>query len=365
MLDVIRHSIATPVKSPLNPMRVKPDQLQTTLKRAAPGVAAIIGEEPLLIRESVDALRAAAGADGFLDREVLSVESKFDWDALTHARIDVGLFAQQKLIELHLASAKLNKDGEAAIREFIDANPSDQRLLIRVDSLDGAARKEPWVNAIDQAGWVIDCATVPLGALEGWIAQRFAAAGFRPTPEAVALLAERSEGNLLAADQEIEKLKLIDPPGAVDATRIDALMADQARYDVYRLQQLALAGDVVAALRVSASLKRDGFGEPLVVWAMAEPIRQLAAIVGLTTRGMPFEAACERIGVWSARRGVLRAPAKRLGAKRLDACLKTLAELERLSKGQAGGNFWRTLDGLIAALGVRDGAALLPRAAMA
>jgi len=340
-------------------MRVSPEELQRTVASGLKRAYAVIGEEPLLIRESVDCIRRAARENGYADREVYSVDSKFDWFELARARVSMGLFAQRKLIELHCAIAKFNADGQAALAEHFGALPDDQILLIRVDTLDATARKESWYAQAERAGVVIDCAPVPTAKLPAWIAKRFQAAGFKPSNDAIELLAERSEGNLLAADQEIEKLKLIQEGGAVSVETIDALMSDQARFDVYRLLQLTLSANVAQALRVALSLERENFAAPLVVWAFAEPIRQLLKLAEFKSRGVDFDAACERIGVYSARRPQLRPAATRLGLARIRACLTQIAKLERISKGHAAGDFWRELHSLIAAIGVRDGAKLL------
>lgn len=340
-------------------MRIAPEQLQTTVARELKKAYAVIGEEPLLIREAVDGLRAAAKAQGFDEREVFSVDAKFDWHLLARARVSMGLFAQRKLIELHCVAGKFNADGQAALAEHLAALPDDQILLVRIDALDGAARKESWLAQLDRVGAVVDCATVPHAALATWVAKRFRAAGFQVSAEVVDLLTERSEGNLLAADQEIEKLRLIQDGGVITLETLDALMADQARFDVYRMVNLTLAGNVPQALRVAQSLEREGLGEPIVVWAFADPVRQLGRLAELKSQGVEFDAGCERIGVYSSRRGPLRPAAKRLGRLRMRACLLQLAKLERVSKGQAAGDFWRELASLIAALGVRQGDRLL------
>jgi len=340
-------------------MRIASEQLQTSIARGLKRAYAVIGEEPLLIRESVDALRAAGRAAGYSEREVFSVDGKFDWNLLAQARVSMSLFAERKIIELHCAAGKFNATGQAALAEHLAALPDDQILLIRIDSLDAVARKESWFAQVERAGAVIDCASVPMGSLNSWVAKRFAAAGFAASGEAVALLTERSEGNLLAADQEIEKLKLIQDGGAVSVETIDRLMEDQARFDVYRLLNLALAGEVAAALRVASSLAREGLGEPIVVWAFADPLRQLTRLAELKLQGVDFDTGCERIGVYSSRRGTLRVAAKRLGVKRMRALMQQLAALERISKGQAPGDFWRELRGLVAALRLREGDRLL------
>lgn len=334
-------------------MRLTPEQLEPALGRGLAPVYLIAGEEPLQFGEAAAAVRARARAAGFTERELLEPGRDFDWSQLAGAVGSLSLFADRRIVEVRLGSGggedgeggdKLGRAGADAIRAQCERPSPDVLLLILAPNLDWKALKAKWVEAVDRVGVVVQVREPRAGQLHQWLAGRLRRAGFAPTPEAVALLAERVEGNLLAADQEITKLRLLREPGPLDAEGLLAAVADSARYGLFDLSDAALAGDRARVNRVLGVLIAEGTAEPLVLWVLARELRKLAAIAfAQAHRPGDLNAVLAAQQVWDSRRPAVLATVRRLGLPRLWALIEQCAAADLAIKGRGPGEPWRLL----------------------
>jgi DNA polymerase-3 subunit delta len=324
-------------------MQLKPEQLAQHLKKGLAPVYLIHGDELLIVQEAADAIRAAARARGYSDREVFTVERDFDWNRLTEASNSLSLFAERRILEVRMPGAKPGEAGGKALRDYAARPAEDTLLLVVSGKLDAQQRKSKWVTDLEAAGAGIPVWPVDARALPQWIRARMQGRGLQPTPEAVELLAERVEGNLLACAQEIDKLALLVGAGPVDAAAVTAAVADSARFDVFGLVDSALAGEAGRSLRMLAGLRGEGVEPVLVVWALARELHTLAALAWETARGEPPGQVMARHRVWQTRQGPI---GRALARHKLDTWLDLLARCARLDqtvKGQAPGNPWDEL----------------------
>jgi DNA polymerase III subunit delta len=307
----------------------------------------IAGEEHLLVLEAADALRARARELGYSEREILDVEPHFDWNRLADAGRALSLFATRRLIDLRLPTGLPGKDGSAAIIAFCEAPPPDTVLLVTAN--DWSKRHEgAWVRAIENAGVFVPVWPMRREELPGWIGTRMASRGVAATPDAIAWLAERVEGNLLAAAQEIDKLALTGEGRTLDVAELEASVADDARYDVFRLTDAAIGGDAARALHILAGLRAEGEEViPMLGWVLNQ-VRQLSRLAadpgGFAGGGYGREAA-------------LRRALKNADPSHWERCLAQAARVEIYAKGQnldaAGrswGDAWIEFERLIAAI---------------
>ena len=313
----------------------------------------LAGEEHLLLLEAADALRARARELGYSEREVLDVESNFDWNALSQSASSMSLFATRKLIDLRVPTGKPGKEGAAAIIDFCERPPPDTVLLITATQW-SKAHETAWVAAVEKIGVFVPVWPLKANELTDWIAQRMAARGLKPGRDAIDALAERIEGNLLAAAQEIDKLVLLHGDQPLDAATLEDLVADSARYDVFKLADAALAGDAARSLRILAGLRAEG---EQVVALLGWILNQLTLLARLSgARGNPAEAfKAERI--WPAREALYRKALARADRAHWDACLIQAARIDRIGKGReldysrkAVGDAWLEFERLLVAI---------------
>ncbi|HJE28164.1 MAG TPA: DNA polymerase III subunit delta, partial [Pseudomonas nitrititolerans] len=271
-------------------MKLSPAQLGKHLQGSLAPVYVVSGDEHLLCQEACDAIRAACRRQAFSERQVLSVESGFDWGQLLEAGANLSLFAERRLLELRIPSGKPGDKGAAALLHYLARPAEDTVLLISLPKLDGSTQKTKWAKALIDGKdvqflqvWPVDAAQLPQ-----WIRQRLSQAGLAADQEAVELIAARVEGNLLAADQEIEKLKLLAEDGRVTAVTVQAAVADSARYDVFGLIDATLQGHPEHSLRMLEGLRGEGIEAPVILWALARELRLLANIAQQYAQGVPL-----------------------------------------------------------------------------
>ncbi|MGD2137078.1 MAG: DNA polymerase III subunit delta [Gammaproteobacteria bacterium] len=328
-------------------MQLRPEQLEQHLGRQLAPVYFISGDDPLRVLEAADSVRAAARQQDYTEREVLSVQAGFDWDSLQSEAGNLSLFATRRLIDLRLPTGKPGDAGSRALRAWAERPPEDTLLLITAGKLDPAARKSKWVKALGQAGVVVFVWPLQVHELPAWVSGRMRRGGLLPTPEAVELLVERVEGNLLACVQEIEKLQLLQGAGPVDAATVTALVADNARFDVFGLVDSALAGDAARGVRILNGLRGEGTVPPVVLWALARELRTLAAVVEAVATGAPLARALAGARVWEQRKRLVGGAVRRLDPAVCSAMLRHCARIDRVCKGQAPGSPWDELLQLI------------------
>ena len=328
-------------------MRCNPEALEQTLTRGLAPVYLLFGDEPLQLRESADLIRRRAREQGFSERSCLEQGPQFDWTALAGEAGSLSLFAERRLIELRITGDGVGVDGAKAIRAYCERISDDILLLMLAPKLDWKTLQSKWAQVLEEAGGVVVQMRQPQGrALLTWLHQRLVAAGFQPNGEAVRLLAERVEGNLLAADQEIAKLKLLREPGALDAEALLTAVNDSARYDLFDLTDAALAGDRARVDRVLRGLAAEGTAEPLVLWVLAREIRKLAAVAFAVAHRQNLAPVLKEHQVWDSRRAAVLAAAKRLPLPRLWSLLAQCAEADLAIKGQSAADPWTLLAGI-------------------
>jgi len=334
-------------------MQLKPEQLDAHLGKTLAPVYFISGDEPLRVMEAADAVRAAARLQAYDERDVLTVQPGFDWNSLLAEAGNLSLFAQRRLIDLRLPGGKPGEAGARVLREFASRPPEDTLLLVTAGKLDPATRRSKWVQALEQAGVAVFVWPLAEQAFTGWVRERMRRRGLQPSAEAVHMLAARVEGNLLACVQEIDKLYLLQGAGPVAADDIVRLVADHARFDVYVLVDAALGGKAERSVRILNGLQAEGVAPPVVLWALARELRQLAAMASERQPGQPVTGVMARYRVWASRRAVVGAALQRLSPARCGQLLRDCAAIDRVCKGRSTGNAWDELLQLILQLAGR------------
>ncbi len=334
-------------------MQLAPTQLAAHLAKGLAALYIVHGDEPLLAIEAGDQIRAAARAAGCTEREVLVVEPGFKWDAFQGASRNLGLFGDRTLIDLRIPTGKPGVEGARVLEAFAGKPGPDSVLLITLPRLDRAAQGSAWFTALEDAGVAIAVQPLERGEMPAWIAGRLARAQQRASSETLQFLADTTEGNLLAAQQEIEKLALLLPPGELDADAVEQAIADVARFDVFQLSEAWLAGDAARVCRILAALEAAGEGVPLLVWQLGEDLHALAAVLAATATGTPVAVALRTARVWGRRQGAMERAARRVAPASLPSLLTRLARLDALAKGIGRGDVWDALRELALALAGR------------
>jgi DNA polymerase-3 subunit delta len=324
-------------------MELRLNQLAAHLERTLAPIYVVHGDEPLLAIEAGDAIRAAARRAGYDEREILVVEPGFKWDAFLAANANLGLFGSRKLVDLRIPSGKPGIEGARALEACAAHCGPDQLLLVTLPKLDRAAQSSAWFTALAGAGAAVAVHPLEREALPAWIAARLARQGQRVAPETLAFLADRCEGNLLAARQEIEKLGLLLPEGELDADAVERAVTDVARYDVFQLSEAWLAADPARALRIIAALEAEGEGIQLLLWQLSEDVHALASVREAAAAGTPVAVALRNARVWGKRQAAMERAARRVPPAAIAALLSALARLDALAKGIGRGNAWDEL----------------------
>jgi len=327
-------------------MPLRAEQLAGSLQRGLAPVYLIGGEEPLLLQECCDAVREAAKAQGFIERELLQVERGFDWSLLQQAAAP-SLFASQKIIDLRLRTGKPGREGGKALTEWAETPDPNIVLLVSCEKWDAASRKAKWAAALEKAGQRVDVWPIKAAELPRWLAQRMQQHGMQPEPGVLELLADRLEGNLLAARQEIDRLALLKGAGTISVDDVMRAVADSSRFDAFALGEHMLSGNLREGLRVAAGLHRMDTPLPLVVGALIRELKTTEAF-RLAMRGGESESMVfRRLNVWQNRQYLIRSAARRLNTRKLFGAFRQLALIDRQSKGRAGGDPWQSLDTLL------------------
>ena len=323
-------------------MRLRFDQLSAHLRGRLAPVYLFCGEEPWQHGEAVRMVRAHALAQGF-EREVLDQEANFDWSALAAAADALSLFASRRLIELRLGAAALGQEGGAAVRRYCERATPDTMLLMVAPQLDRKDLKTKWAQEVERAGALVQVWPLEGVRLIAWLGDRLAAAGFQPAPGVAALLAERVEGNLLAAVQEIEKLRLLREPGPLDDAGLLAAICDNARFDLFDLTDASLAGDRARVARVLGGLVGEGTAAPLVLWVLARELRLLGAVAHAQAQGRDPARTLGEQRVPEMRHAASLGAVRRLPLARVQALLRRCAEADWAIKGLSTADPWLLL----------------------
>ena len=324
-------------------MQLKPEQLAAHLQKGLRPLYTLHGDEPLLAQEALDAIRAAARALGHAERTVHTVAgAHFDWGAVLAAGQSLSLFSDKQIVEVRIPSGKPGKDGSAALQQLAARAAQDSETgtlwLVALPRLDRATRDSAWFKALDAAGVSLAIEPVERAALPQWIAQRLARQGQRVAAgeegvHALQFFADRVEGNLLAAHQEIAKLGLLYPEGPLSFEQIEAAVLNVARYDVFKLSEAMLAGRRERVQRMLDGLQAEGEPEVLVHYAIAEDIRALKRVKDALAAGRPLPMALREQRVWGLRERLFERVLPRLSDTQLTNLLHAAQQVDGIVKG--------------------------------
>lgn len=316
-------------------MRLRPDQLKRSLEGGLAPVYLVSGDEPLQVQECLDDLRAAAREEGFTERVVLNADARFDWSALRELGESLSLFAERRVIDLRLAGAKPDKQGAEAIKAAVDRRNPDHLLLISAPRMDKRSFSSAWLKAIDAAGAIIQVWPVDANRLPGWVAQRAKAAGLELSREACRLIAERSEGNLLACAQELDKLKLLYGDRPLDVEEALASITDSARFGAFDLVDCVLEGNAARAVRITMALKEEGHDPLQVLGPLAWMLRSAHEIAVRMEAGDSLDRvlAGGKFAVWRRHQSALQRALARHGPESWRRFILRAGAIDRLAKG--------------------------------
>lgn len=324
-------------------MRIDTEQLAQHIGRGLKPLYTVYGEEILLALEACDRIRRRCREEGYSEREVLSVESGFDWSQLAASGNSLSLFATRRLLELRIHTGKPGNDGAEALRRYAADLPPDMVTLISLPKLERTQQSSSWFDALDAAGVMVAANPVTVARLPRWIADRLALQDHHVDEQTLAFLVSRVEGNLLGAHQEVQKLALLFPPGKLDPGQVKDAVLDVARYDVFKLGEALLAGDAPRFARMLNGLRGEGAGPPLVLWALAEEARALLHVGRGLAAGRALQQLLREARVWGARAELMPAAARHFTARELEDTLLHAARVDRMIKGLSRGDVWDEL----------------------
>lgn len=342
-------------------MKLYANQFEGNLKRGLANAYLIAGDEILLQQECVDALRAEARKQGFTERELYIAERGFDWGQLLAHAGNMSLFAERKIVELRLPTGKVNKDGQGLLLEMLANQPDDVLLIILAPKLERGVTSSKWYKELDKQGVHVDIRPIKPEHMLRWMNERLHKKGLRSEPDAVRLLAERVEGNLLAAAQEIDKISLLFSEGdELTLDKVKSAVAHSARYDVYRLTDAALSGWKRRALKILAGLEAEGNDPILVLWAMLRDLHQLVTAKHASMSGKNINSALRSAGIWDTRAKAFQQAMQTHTIAQMYQFLDHASDIDCVIKGQKPSkersrDAWHELRNLISAVaGLED-----------
>ncbi|MFY9326744.1 MAG: DNA polymerase III subunit delta [Georgfuchsia sp.] len=327
-------------------MQLRPEQLAAHLGKPLALLYVVHGNEPLLVIEAADEIRAASRKQGFDEREVLIAGQGFRWDDLFLASGNMSLFGGSKLIDLRIPNGKPGRDGGEALQRYCEHLAQGTVTLITLPEVDWQSRKAAWFTALLEVATVIECNAPLLAQLPAWIAARLQRQRQTAPQDALQFISHHVEGNLLAAHQEIQKLALLYPEGQLTLAQVEEAVLDVARFDVDKLREALLAGDIARCARLLDGLRAEDTAPPLVLWALATDIRAMARVRAATDRGLSADSALREAKVFGPRQNAVRAAAQRVRAATARAALLHAARIDRMIKGLAKGDIWDELQQL-------------------
>lgn len=327
-------------------MRINSEQLAGELERRLRPVYLLSGDEHLLMSEALDAIKKKARDEGFDSVETFTALSGFDWEQVTAAWRSPGLFAARNLIDLRVPG-RFDKAGSDCVKQLVANSSPDQLLILSRPQMDKRALNTAWVRAFEEVGahvrvWPLEAARLPR-----WLDARMRRVGLEPEPEAVTWLAQRVEGNLLAAAQEVDKLRMLRGPGPVSRLEVERYVADSSRFDVFKVSDAALAGDAARALRMICRLRAEGVAPVPLSWSLGRDVRLLSQLRHAIEAGQSTEPLFRRNGVWDSRKRLLQRAMRRRPAAVWGGLVARCAHLDQVSKGQVPGDPWIEAEKLV------------------
>ncbi|MBS1147858.1 MAG: polymerase delta subunit [Proteobacteria bacterium] len=326
-------------------MNIPAERLPDQLSRGLAALYVVVGDEPLAAQEASDAIRAAARAAGHSERNVFTVQGRYNWQGIFASGENLSLFAERRLTEIRIPSGKPGVDGAKALETYAAKLPADTLTLINLPAMDWKAMQSRWFAALAKSGVVVEARPIDRSALPDWIERRLAKQGLRAERAALAFLADQVEGNLLAAQQEIDKLALLLPPGAVTLADVEHAVVDVSRLEADALADALYAGDAARFAQIVADLKDSGEAVPAILWQVASAVQLLLRLKLAVAQGDSLSGVMRTL--WG--RDKQRAPQieralKRLSLTRVETALADLALIDRQAKGlERVGDPWDTL----------------------
>ncbi len=325
-------------------MRIGTEQLQQHLARDFKPLYAVFGDEELLALEAADRIRARARADGYTERQVLTADSGFRWSELAFAGSSQSLFATRRILELRIPTGKPGNEGAEALQRYCEALPPDTLTLVQLPGIEWRTQKAAWFESLERAGVAVEAKAVTRKALPDWIAGRLRAQNQEADRDTLDFIADRVEGNLLAAHQEVQKLALLFPSGAIAHEQAHEAVLDVARYDVFNLGEALLEGDVLRLARMIDGLKSEGTAPPLVLWAIAEEIRTIGRVLEALAAGKTPSQMWRDLRVWgSNHQALMQQNLRRYSREQVEAGILHAARVDRMVKGLIRGDVWDEL----------------------
>ncbi len=323
-------------------MRIKQSQLTASLKKQLPAVVVVSGDEPLLIQESCDQIRNLANESGFEERLVYHSAKGFDWAVLDEHSQALSLFGERKLIEIRLETLPDNS-GKKRLQEWAEQPPEDNLLLLVSKKIESATLNTKWFKAIEAHCLHVQIWPVGLQQLPQWINQRLHIAGFQPTSSAVTALSDHVEGNLLAAQQEIEKLRLLNTDEQLDESDVLASIADSNRYNVFNLSDACLSQDVKHVIKIMQTLEAESMEPSIVLWSISKEIRLLAKLYGARVNGLGIESQLQKERVFKSKWSVYQNYLRRISPGILPQAHGYCQRADKAIKGLEQVSPWRLL----------------------
>ncbi|MGI9199676.1 MAG: DNA polymerase III subunit delta [Woeseiaceae bacterium] len=328
-------------------MKIQANQLQSHLQKNLASCYLVTGDEHLLVAEALDSIRGAARQQGFTSRDLHVAITGFDWSVLRDSTSNLSLFAERRIVELRLPTGKPGRAGSQAIVDLIEQLGPDLMLIVVTPKLDRSGQSSKWVKALDAAGVNLTIWPIGLRELPGWIGQRMRSVGLQPDRDAVTMIADRVEGNLLAAGQEIEKLRLLHGEGKVSADDVSSAVANSSRFDVFKLVDAALGGDTKRAMKVLAGLREEGVEPVIIVWALTRELRTLASLADLLANGADLSSGMQKVGVWRNRQALVRTCVARHQPRDFHRLLKSTVAADQAAKGQLRADPWQVITSIV------------------
>jgi DNA polymerase-3 subunit delta len=322
------------------------DQLSAHLERDLRPLYILTGDEPLALKEGVDAIRQAARRQGYDERLSYTAERYFDWKQLKASSQSISLFASRRLLELHIPSGKPGVEGSKALQEFAVNLPGDTVALMTLPKLDKAGQGSAWFSALEKVGVVVPLQTVEIERLPRWIGNRLQAQGQQVDEATLEFLANQVEGNLLAAHQEIQKLGLLYPAGPLDPEAVREAVLNVSRFDVFQLGDALLAGDPARTAKILQGLEAEGAQPLALLGVLAWLLRGVTRVKLAETRGENLANAMQQAKIWGDRQGQVKRMLARVSLRQLQAAMLKMAEIDKICKGIAPGKPWLELSRL-------------------
>ncbi len=328
-------------------MKVYPNKLVAQLKQGASPIYIVSGDEPLLVQESCDLIRSQLKKAGFSQRDLFHAEANFDWEEVLFSANSMSLFAEQKILEIRLPNGKPGDKGGAALTQFAENIPEDTCMLLVLPKMDKRSQGTKWFKALEARGAFVQIWPIEPKDLPSWLGQRFKVAGLNATREAINALAARIEGNLLAAVQDIERLRLSCVDGNVDVPDIQSGVADNSRYDVFGLIDASLSQNSRRALKILQNLRLENAEKLGITRMLAREIRSLIKIAMATEAGQSVDAVMRSQRVMSKRTRVVGRCVSAHSVVDFESMIQHLSRIDKMIKGIGQGNPWDELTSLV------------------